>query len=159
MVSCQKPSPLKGSKHSLQHHPHDSALVNAHSFVSMGVEAMCCPCHSAAHCRHMKRQPSLCHCCPCHGRCHCDCCCCLRCRHQLCHNRRPRCPLPSPSPSPSAIAVAVSIDHCRCRLCYVTVSHAIAVALTVGHCHPSHRWPLQLPSLLAITVIVAVGHF
>jgi hypothetical protein len=33
---------MKGSKHSLQHHPHDAALVNAHSFESMGVEARCC---------------------------------------------------------------------------------------------------------------------
>ncbi len=24
MVSCQEPSPLKGSKHSLQYHPHDA---------------------------------------------------------------------------------------------------------------------------------------
>ncbi len=28
MVSYQEPSPLKGSIHSLQCHPHDAALVN-----------------------------------------------------------------------------------------------------------------------------------
>ncbi len=30
-----------------------------HFFVSMGVETRCFPCHSAAHCRHMKRQHSF----------------------------------------------------------------------------------------------------
>ncbi len=28
MVSWQEPSPLKGSKHSLQHYPHDAVLVD-----------------------------------------------------------------------------------------------------------------------------------
>jgi hypothetical protein len=46
MVSYHELSPLKGSKHSKQCHPHDAVLVNALSFVSMGVEARCCPCHS-----------------------------------------------------------------------------------------------------------------
>jgi hypothetical protein len=59
MVSCQEPSPLKGSKHSLQCHPHDAALVNALSFVSMGVEARCHPSKSTAHLCHMNRQPFL----------------------------------------------------------------------------------------------------
>ncbi len=36
MVSCQGPSPLKGSKHSLQCHPHDAALVNELSLCPWG---------------------------------------------------------------------------------------------------------------------------
>jgi hypothetical protein len=39
------------------------------------------------------------------------------------------------------------------------IAVAATVALTVGHCHLHHRWPLQLPSPLAIIVTVAVGHF
>jgi hypothetical protein len=125
MVSCQDPSPLKGSKQSLQSHTYDVALVNAHSFVTMRVEAMCCPCHSTAHCRHMKRQPSLCHCRPCRGHCHCDCCCRLHCCCQLhCHHRcHHHCRHPLPTLLLSAIAIAVTIDHCRRRLCCVAVSH------------------------------------
>jgi hypothetical protein len=161
MVSCQDTSSLKGSKHSLQHHPHDAALVNAHSFMSMGVEARCCPCHSAAHCRHMKRQPSLCHCCPCRGRHHCNP------HHHLCHCRRCH---------SVAVPVAVAVAHCRRRPCWslplqlpstisaaVSVAlpsaFAIAVALAIGHCHLHHRQPLQLPSPSAITVAVTIGHF
>jgi hypothetical protein len=63
-------------------------------------------------------------------------------------------------PSPSAIAIAVAVNHRRRHLCCVTVSHcAIAIALAVGHCRLRHCQPLQLPSPLAITVTVAVGHF
>ncbi len=165
MVSCQEPSPLKESKHSLQCHPHDAALVNAHSFVSMGVEAMCCPCHSAAHCWHMKSQPSLHQCYLCCGHCHYDRRCRFRCR---CHLRRHccrRCPLPMPLPS--AIAVAVTIDHCCRHLCCIAVSHcccrcpctchrplsspspsAIAVAISIGYHHCRCRWPF--PRVVAL---------
>ncbi len=148
MVSCQEPSPLKGRKHSQQCHPHDAALVNALSFVSMGVEARCRPCHSAAHCRHMKRQPCLHHRHPCRGHCHCDCRCHLCCCCQLCHHPRCRCP----SPSLSAIAVAVAVNHCHHRLCCVAISHC--------RCHhrcPHHR-PLPSPSPLAIAVAISIGH-
>jgi hypothetical protein len=150
MVSCQEPSPLKGSKHYLQHHPHDAALVNAHSFVSMGVEARCCPCHSAAHCRHMKRRPSLHHCCPHHGCCHCNChrhlrhCCRLHC---CCHCRHPFL-----LPLPSAIAVAVAVDHCRRHLCCVAVSHCRSC------CRCPHHQPLPSPSPSAIAVAISIGH-
>jgi hypothetical protein len=148
MVSCQEPSPLKRSKHSLQHHPHDTALVNAHSFVSMGVEARCRPCHSAAHCRHMKRQPSLCHCCPRHGRHHCDCHCRLHHHSQL--HCRCCCCHPSLSLSLLDIAVAVAVDHCHCRLCHVAISHC--------RCRrPPHR-PLPFLSLSAIAVAISLGH-
>ncbi len=165
MVSCQEPSPLKGSKHSLQCHPHDAALVNAQSFVSMGVEARYCPCHSAAHCRHMKRQPSLCHCCTCRGHHHCNHHCHLRCHCQLCCHRHHRCHChchchcrqPLPLPSPSAIAILVAVAHCCRHLCPIAVSHR-RVALAIGHCHHCHCWSLQSPSLLAITVAVTVGH-
>jgi hypothetical protein len=146
MVSYEEPSPLKGIKHSLQCHPHDASLVNALFFVSMGVEARCHPCHSAAHCRHMKRQPSLCHCPPCHGRCHCDPHCHLHCRCQLrCHHRRCR-----PLPSLSAIAIAVAVNHRRHCLCCIAISH---------HCchRPCHR-PLPSPSPLANAVAISVGH-
>ncbi len=150
MVSCQEPSPLKGSKLSLQHHPHDAALVNSHSFVSMGVEARCRPCHSTVHCRHMKRQPSLCNCCPCHGHCHCNrrrrlrCCCHLHCRRH-CHH-----PSPSPLLSPSAIAIAIAIANHRHRLCCIAISHR--------RCRCPHCWPLPSLSLLAIAVAISVGH-
>ncbi len=36
MVSCQEPSPLKGSKQTSQCHLHDAALVNAFSLCSWG---------------------------------------------------------------------------------------------------------------------------
>ncbi len=155
MVCCQEPPPLKGRKHSC--HPHDAALVNALSFVSIGVEARSCPCHSAAHCWHMKRQPCLYHRRPCHGCRNCNRHRHLRrCRQLHCHCRC-RCLLPSPS----AIAVAVAVNHPRCCLCCVAVSH----------CHHHQRCPchrslpspspsaLQLPSPLAITVTVSIGHF
>ncbi len=151
MVSCQEPPPLKDNKHSLQCHPHVAALVNAHSCVSMGMEARCCPCHSAAHCWHMKRQPSLCHCCPPCGRCHCNphrclCCCCCFCLR--CHRHYPR-PLPLKLPSNFATVVSVVLLS----------AIAIAIALAVGHCRLHHHWPLQLPSLWVTTVAVAIGHF
>ncbi len=123
-------------------------MVNALSFVSMGVEAMCRPCHSAAHRRHMKRQPCLCYCHPRHGRRHCNCLCHLRCCRRLRHHRRCRCP----SPSPLAIAVAVATDHCCHCLCCVTVSH---------HCCSRHcpcRQPLLSPSPPAIAVTISIGH-
>ncbi len=158
MGSGQEPSPLKGSKHSLQRHPHDTALMNELSFVSMGVEARCRPCHSAAYCRHMKRQPSLCHCCPCHGRCHCNLICHLHCHHQLCchcpchrHGRchsQHRCPLLLPLSS--AIAVTVAIAHCHCHLCPIAGSHFC--------CRCPCCCPLPSPSPLAIAVAISVGH-
>ncbi len=154
MVTCQEPSPFKGSKHSQQCHPHDEALVNALSFVSMGVEARCCPCHNAAHCQHMKRQPSLCHYCHCCGRCNCDCrhhrrC---RCRHHLrCQcSRRCRSLLPSPLLSPLAIAVAVAIAHHHRCLFHIAVSHC-------RRRRPPCR-PLLSPSPLAIAVAIAIDH-
>jgi hypothetical protein len=158
MVSCQEPSPLKGRKNSLQRHPHAAALVNAHFFVSMGVEARCRPCHSAAHCRHMKRQPSHPHCCHCHGRCHFNChhyrhCCCRR-RHCCCHHCRchHRYPLPLLLPSPLATAIAVAVTHCCRHLCCVAISHR--------RCHHRHtrRWPLPSLSPSAIAVAISVGH-
>jgi hypothetical protein len=148
MVNCQKTFPLNGSKHSLQHHPHDAALVNAHCFVSMEAEAMCRPCHRAAHHCHMKRQPSQCHCCHCHGHCHFDCRRHHHCRRQLHCHRCCRCPLPSPLPS--AIAVAVPNNHCHRHLCCVAISH---------RCFRCPRcWPLPSPSPSAITVVISVGH-
>ncbi len=159
MVRCQEPSPLKGSKHSLQHHPHDAVLVNAHSFVFMWVEARCRPCHSTAHCRHMKRQPSLCHCWPCRGRhyyncrprlcrhlcCHCRCCCCCNCFHC------PRQPLLLRSPSTIAADISVALPS--------AIAVAIATALAIRHCRLHHHQPWQLPYPLSITVAIAVGHF
>jgi hypothetical protein len=148
MVSCQEPSPLKGRKHSSQCHPHDAVLVNALSFVSMWVEARCHLCHSAAHHRHMKRQPCLCHHHPCRGRCQCDRRCHLRCCCRLHHHCRCRFPLLSPL----AIAVAVAIDHCHCRLCCIALSHCRR------RCRcPCHQ-PLPSPSPSAIAVGIFVGH-
>ncbi len=167
MVSCQEPSPLKGSKHSLQCHPHDVALRNALSFVSMGVEAKCCPCHCAANHRHMKRQPSLCRCQPCRGHCHCNHRCCLHCS---CHLHL--CLLPSPLPSPIAVAVAVGHCHRGCHCLSLPPSPscfqqplplllpsplAIAVSVTVCHCSPHLCWPSPLPSLLAIAKSCCLG--
>jgi hypothetical protein len=150
MVSCQEPSPLKGSKHSLQRHPHDAALVNAHSFVSMGVEAMCHPCHSAAHCWHMKRQPSLCHCHPCRGHCHCDHCCRCRCRLRLCCLCRRHCCHQLLLPLPSAIAIEIAVNHCRRLLCCIAVSHC--------HCRCPCRRTLPSPPPSAIAVAISAGH-
>jgi hypothetical protein len=114
----------------------------------MGVEARCCPCHSTAHCRHMKMQPFLCNGRPCNGRRHCDRHCHLRRRCRLrccCHCRRPL-----PLPLPSAIAIAVAVSHCRHHLCHVAISH----------CHyrcPCCR-PLPSPSPMAIAVAISIGH-
>jgi hypothetical protein len=178
MVSCQEPSPLKESKHSQQFHPLDAVLVNALFFVSMGMEARCRPCHSAAHRQQMKRQPFLCNGCPRHGCCHCNrrrhlrrhcrlrcqlrrrchhCCRCRRrrhhrCRHNCCRRRRcrRRCCCPSSSPLPSAIAVVVSVNH-HCRhLCPVAFNHCCCR-------HPRHC-PLPSPSPSAIAVAISVGH-
>ncbi len=55
--------------------------------------------------------------------------------------------------SPSTIAAAVSVASPS------AIAVAVAYALAVGHCHLHHCRPSQLPSLLAITVTVAVGHF
>jgi hypothetical protein len=148
MASCQEPSLLKGRKHSWHCHPHDAMLVNALSFVSMGVDARCCSCHSAAHCRHMKRQPCLHHPHPCHGHRHCHRRCHLRCCCQLRHHCCCRCTLLLPL----AIAIAVAVDHRRRRLCWVAISH---------HCRRRRRprhWPLPSPSLLAIAVAISIGH-
>jgi hypothetical protein len=38
------------------------------------------------------------------------------------------------------------------------IAIAVAVPLASGHCRLHHHWPLQLPSPLAITVTIAVGH-
>jgi hypothetical protein len=159
IVSCQEPSSFKGSKHSLQCHPHDAVLGNAHSFVSMCREARRRPCHSAAHCW----QPLP--------------------LHSPLPSQSPSPSLwPSPSqlPLPSPIAIAVTIGHCPCRrhrhrhyhhhhrhrrtlplllppplfiTAAISVSIAITIAVTVGHCR-CH--PLNLQS--AISVSVAVGH-
>jgi hypothetical protein len=118
--------------------------------MSMGVEARCPPCHSAAHQWHMKRQPSLCHCCPCCGRHNCNCCCHLRRHCQLCSHHR--CHRPSPSPLPSAIAVAVAVNHCCRCLCCVVIKHCCCRC-----CHPC-CWPLLTPPPLAIAVAISVGH-
>jgi hypothetical protein len=158
MVSCQEPSPLKGSKHSKQCHPHDAALVNALSFVSMGVEARCRPSKSAAHPCHMKRQPFLCNGCPrcgrrhCHRRCHLHCHCRLRCRCRRHRHHRRRCNLPSLLPLPLAIAIAVAFNHCRCHLCRVAISHRCCPCPCPCH------WPLPSLSPSAIAVAIAVGH-
>jgi hypothetical protein len=140
MVSCQEPSPLKGSKHSLQHYPHDAVLVNVHSFVPIGVEARCCPCHSTAHCRHMKRQSSLLWPLP----------------LQLPSLSPSSLPTPLPSPLPIAItvavgiAVAVTVDHCHRCLCRIAISHR--------HHHCPCRRPLLSLSPSAIAVAISVGH-
>jgi hypothetical protein len=122
--------------------------VNAISFVSMGVEARCRPCHSTVHRRHIKRQPCLHHRQPCRGRCHCNhhCHLCRPC--QLCHHRRCRCP----SPSLSAIAIAVAVNHLCRHLCCITVSHRPC------HCRRPCRRPLPSLSPLAIAVAISLGH-
>ncbi len=121
----------------------------------MGVEARCPPSKSAAHCRHMKRQPFL-HGCPCHG--------CLLChrRHHLqlrlcrCRHHRCRCNCPLLLPLPWAIA-AVAVNHCRGHLCCVAVSHRYCRCpcrriLPSPSCHrPSLlpcRWPF--PRIVAL---------
>jgi hypothetical protein len=112
----------------------------------MGVEARCRSSKSAAHLRHMKRQPFLCNGCPHCGRRHCH-----RRHHLCCHRHRcRRCNRLSLSPVPSAIAVAVSVNHCRRHLCRVAVSHCCH--------HPPCRRPLPSPSPSAIAVAIAIGH-
>jgi hypothetical protein len=66
------------------------------------------------------------------------------------HRRRHQ-PLPLRSPSTITAAVSVVLPP--------AIAITVAVALAVGHCRLCHRQPLQLPSPLAITVTIAVGHF
>jgi hypothetical protein len=154
MVSCQEPSPLKGSKHSLQCHPHDAC-----TFVCVhGGGARCCPLKSTAHHHHIKRQPFL--------------------WLPLPWLLQMPSPLPSPPPSPtssllpspslsplqsqSPIANAIVVSHChcgcrqplllpsllRCRqpsLLPLPLPSAIAVSVTVSHCSCHCRWPSPLP--------------
>ena len=149
MVSCQEPSPLKGSKHSLQCHPHDAALVNELSLCPWGWRQGVAS-KSAVHCRHMKRQPFLhggpCRgCLLCHRRRHLQlqlhrCCCCRHCCRRNC---------PSLLPLLWVIA-AVAVSHCCRHLCCVAVSH---------HCSrcPCRR-PLPSLSPSAIAVAIAIGY-
>jgi hypothetical protein len=77
-----------------------------------------------------------------------------------------------------SITIAVAIAHCRrCQPLLlrswstitaalsvvlpsaITVALAVAVALAIGHCCLCHCWPSQLPSPLAITVTITIGHF
>jgi hypothetical protein len=55
----------------------------------------------------------------------------------------------------STIAAAVSVALPSA----IALVIAVTVPLAIVHCRLHHRQPLQLPSLLAITVTVAVGHF
>jgi hypothetical protein len=120
----------------------------------MGVEARCHPSKSAAHCRHMKRQPFL-HGRPCRGCLLCHCRRHLRLHHRRCCHRHCRCRhrchcnCPLPLLLPWAIA-AVAVNHRHRHLCRVTVSHCC--------CRPSCRWTLPSPSLSAIAVAIAVSH-
>jgi hypothetical protein len=123
-------------------------MTHALSFVSMGVEARCCPSKSTAHCRHMKRQPFLCNGCRCRGHPHCHHHRHLRCCCRLNHHRCCRCPLPSPL----AIAVAVAVDLCHRHLCCIAISHHRRC------CRCPRHQPLLSPSLLAIAVAISVGH-
>ncbi len=112
----------------------------------MGVEARCRPSKSAAHCRHMKRQPFLCNGCPCRGRCHCHRCrhlhCC--CHHHCCRN------CPSPLLLPSTIDILVMINHHHHHLCCVAIRHRCRSC-------PCRR-PLPSLSPSAIAVAIALGH-
>jgi hypothetical protein len=76
----------------------------------------------------------------------------------------------------NSITIAVSVAHRRCHqplplrslLTIATIvsvalpsaiAVAVAIALAVSHCRLHHCRPSQLPSPLAITVTVAIGHF
>jgi hypothetical protein len=66
------------------------------------------------------------------------------------HCRRPL-PLRLPPTIPAALSVALPSA--------IAIAVAVALALIIGHCCLHNHWPLQLPSLLAITVTIPVGHF
>jgi hypothetical protein len=69
----------------------------------------------------------------------------------------------------NSVTIAVAIAHCQWQWPMATIATAIsvafpsaiavAIALTIGHCRLHHRRPSQLPSPLAITVTIAIGHF
>ncbi len=76
----------------------------------------------------------------------------------------------------NSVTIAIAVAHCNCcRPLQLwlpltiaaavsvalpsAIAVAVAVALAIGHCRLHHRRPSQLPSPLAITVNVAVGHF
>jgi hypothetical protein len=65
-----------------------------------------------------------------------------------CHRRRPL-----PLRSLPTITAAVSVELPS------AIAITVAVAFAVGHCCLGHRWLSQLPSPLAITITIAVGHF
>jgi hypothetical protein len=103
MMSCQESPPLKESKHSLQCHPHDAALGNAHSLLQQ-------PLSSLLLLPSLSLLPSplvitiafaISHCHWCHWSLP------LLCLLLL--------PLPLPLPLPSAIAIAIVISNHHCR--------------------------------------------
>jgi hypothetical protein len=140
--------------------------------MSMGVEARCRLSKSAAHCHHMKRQPSFHNSCNRRGSLHCHrhhhphlrLCCRCRC-HCRCNRNRNR---PSLLLLPWAIA-AVKVNHCHCqplpsllRCCPPSLSLSplpsdIAVSVTVvdRSCHC--RWPSPSPCCRPFPRVVALA--
>ncbi len=139
MVSCQEPSPLKGSKHSSQCHPHDAVLVNEFPYVHGGgrkvspVQKHCTfPPHKEATLPSWLPLPWP---------------------SPLPSPSPSLTPTPSPSPSPlpsqSPIAVAAAMGHC-CGHCEPLSPPSLS------RCHQPSLLPL--PLLLDIAVSIIVGH-
>ncbi len=165
MVSCQEPSPLKGSKHSSQCHPHDAALVNELSLCPWGwrqgvarPKRCTLPPHEEATLPSWLPSP-------------------WPSPLQLPLPSLTLTPLPSPSPSllplQSPIAVATAVGHCcshreplpppsllRCcqpSLLPLPLPSDIAVSIIVGH-HSFHCcWPLLSPCRRPFPRVVALG--
>jgi hypothetical protein len=135
--------------------------MHALSFVSMGMEARCCPSKSTAHCRHMKRQPFLHNGCPRRGHCHCHRRCHLHRRRQLCCHCHCRCHCNCPSPLLLPLALPLQLLSTIAAAISVALPSAIAIDLTlaIGHCRLCHCQPSQLPLPSAITFAMLLAIF
>jgi hypothetical protein len=149
MVSCQEPSPLKGSKHSQQCHPYDAAGECTFLCVHGGGGKVsplpqCCtlPAHEEATLPlsllpspwRFPLQPSLTSLLP----------------------MPTSLPSPLPSPSPSLLPIAVS--HCRCGCRRPLPLPSLSRCCQPRRCCCTFHWPLPSPSSSAIAVIISAGH-
>jgi hypothetical protein len=112
-----------------------------------------CPCHSAAHCQHMKRQPSL-----------------VSVVVMVIVAIAVAVPI-AIAVTVSVATMAIAVGHCRRShrrpsllslplpiIVAVSIADAIAIAIAVSHYpHPPH-WSSPLPLSSAIAIGVTVGH-
>jgi hypothetical protein len=163
MVSCQEPSPLKGSKYFSQCHPHDAALVKELSLCPWGWrQGVARP--KALHIATTWRgNPSFMIALA------------VAISFAIAVAISDSDSIAFAVAVAVAVTVAVSIAHCHCcchgpllRLPWTITTAisvappsaiAVAVALAVRHCHLRHRWPSQLlsPSFITVAMPLAIS--